>query len=145
MSYGVVGIFSDNEIDFSSTNVKLLDRVLDSGNTEHPAYKSAKAFMEEKGATETTSALNEEWVGMLAEKYYKGVKEGIAVSDPKMLYLGSRLHGAPKMYQSIIRAADKWCENPMKLPQPLFFLFLALWGHELSFDMAPVLKGVQRM
>ena len=106
----VVGIFSDNEIDFSSTNVKLLDRVLDSGNTEHPAYKSAKAFMEEKGATETTSALNEEWVGMLAEKYYKGVKEGIAASDPKMLYLGSRLHGAPKMYQSIIRAADKWCD-----------------------------------
>ena len=106
----VVGIFSDNEIDFSSGSSKLIDRVLESGNTEHPAYISAKAFMTEKGATETTAALNEEWVGMLAEKYYKGVKEGIAASDPKMLYLGSRLHGYPKQYGSIIKAAGRWCD-----------------------------------
>ena len=106
----VVGIFSDNEIDFSSTSTKLLSRVLDSGNTEHPAYKAAQAFMNEKGATTVTAELNEEWVGILAEKYYKGIKEGLMASDPKMLYLGSRLHGAPKQYQSIIAAAGKWCD-----------------------------------
>lgn len=106
----VVGIFSDNEIDFSSMSSRLLDRVLDSKNTDHPAYKNAQAFMEEKGATVTTAALNEEWVGRLAEKYYKGVKEGIAATDAKMLYLGSRLHGVPKLYESIIRAADRWCD-----------------------------------
>ena len=106
----VVGIFSDNEIDFSSMSSRLLDRVLDSKNTDHPAYKNAQAFMEEKGATVTTAALNEEWVGRLAEKYYKGVKEGIAATDAKMLYLGSRLHGVPKSYESIIRAADRWCD-----------------------------------
>ena len=106
----VVGIFSDNEIDFSSTNVRLIDRVLDSNNTEHPAYKDAQAFMKEKNAATTNDALNNEWVGRLAEKYYKGVKEGIAASDAKMLYLGSRLHGKPKQIKEIIAAADKYCD-----------------------------------
>lgn len=106
----VVGIFSDNEIDFSSMDEMLLNRVLGSDDTEHIAYKSAQAFMREKGATTVTAALNEEWVGRLAEKYYKGVKEGLMASDPKMLYLGSRLHGTPKMYQSIIEASDRWCD-----------------------------------
>ena len=57
-----------------------------------------------------TSALNEEWVGILAEKYYKGVKEALVKSDSKMLYLGTRLHGVPKTIRSIIEAANRWCD-----------------------------------
>lgn len=109
----VVGIFSDNEIDFTSntsTNTMLLGRVLNSGNNSHPAVVAAKKFMAEKGASSVTEALNQEWVGMLAEKYYKGVKEGLTNADPDILYLGSRLHGIPKEYESILKAADKWCD-----------------------------------
>ena len=106
----VVGIFSDNEIDFTSLSSTLLSRVLESGKTEHPAYKAARAFMNEKGAATVTSALNEEWVGILAEKYYKGVKEALVKSDSKMLYLGTRLHGVPKTIRSIIEAANRWCD-----------------------------------
>lgn len=106
----VVGIFSDNEIDFSSTSEKLLSRVLESGNKVHPSYIAAEEFMRSENAETVTDELNKKWVGILAEKYYRAIKQAIQKVDPKMLYLGSRLHGAPKTYESIIRAAGRWCD-----------------------------------
>lgn len=106
----VIGFFSDNEINFSSLSSRLLDRVLNSENTTHPAYIAAEAFMTDKNAKTVTDALNDEWVGMLAEKYYKGIREALDKCDPGLLYFGSRLHGVPKMKESIIRAANKNCD-----------------------------------
>ena len=106
----VVGIFSDNEINFSSQSKTNLELVLNSNNTEHPVYKAAKKFMEERGAEKVTASLNNDWAGMLAELYYKGVKDALKKYDPGMLYLGSRLHGTPKMMEKVVKAAGKWCD-----------------------------------
>lgn len=106
----VVGIFSDNEIDFSSQGTMLLNRILGSENTSHAAYVAAKEFMDSKGKTVVTSELNDEFVGQLAEIYYKGVKEALLKVDPHMLYLGSRLHGTPKIMPGVVKAAGKWCD-----------------------------------
>ena len=87
----VIGFFSDNEIDFSSMSSRLLDRIL-KGSKSDIAYQEAEKFMNDKGADKVTDELNDEFAGMLAERYYKGVKEALMKIDDKMLYLGSRLH-----------------------------------------------------
>lgn len=106
-----IGFFSDNEIDFTSNSVKLLDRVLESGNTTHPAYLLAKDVMGTE--TSVTDALNDTFVGKLAELYYKGIKEAlleVTGEGPRILYLGSRLHGKPKNMQGVVTAAGRWCD-----------------------------------
>lgn len=106
----VLGFFSDNEINFSSQNSFLLSRLLAIGNTGDPAYVAAKAFMDSKGQTTVTDKLNDEFSGIVAEKYYKAVKEAAMKVDDKMLYLGTRLHGTPKYMEGVMRAAGKYCD-----------------------------------
>lgn len=52
-----------------------------------------------------TDALNNEFAGIVAEKYYKAVKEAVMKVDDKLLYLGTRLHGTPKYMEGVMRAA----------------------------------------
>lgn len=106
----MLGFFSDNELDFSSQNSRILDRFLKIKDQTDIAYTTAKAFMAEKGATMVTDALNSEFAGRLAERYYKGVREAVDKVDPGMLYLGSRLHGTPKYLEGVIRVAGKYCD-----------------------------------
>lgn len=106
----VLGIFSDNEINFSSMNSRILDRLLSISDHNDPAYVYAANFMSNKGATAVTDELNDELAGNLAELYYKAVKEAITSVDPQMLYLGTRLHGTPKYMEHVVRAAGKYCD-----------------------------------
>ena len=106
-----IGFFSDNEIDFSSASVKLLSRVLESDKKDHPAYKLAKEMMGESDVV--TAELNDKYAGHLAELYYKHIKQALLeLSDgrPRLLYLGSRLHGKPKKMQGVVTAAGRWCD-----------------------------------
>lgn len=60
MNANVLGFFSDNEINFSSQNSKILDRfpsALTDKTEEECLYVAAK-FMDEKGATGVTDNLN---------------------------------------------------------------------------------------
>ena len=106
----VFGFFSDNEINFSSQNTKILQAFLNIGNASDIACKAAQDFMASKGASTVTDALNSAFAGMLAEKYYKGVREALNQVDPQLLYLGSRLHGTPKYLEGVIEAAGKYCD-----------------------------------
>lgn len=106
----VLGFFSDNEITFSTQNMKILDSFYNLTNKENPAYLAAKKFMDEKGATSVTDNLNTEFAGQLAEIYYKAVKEAIKEADPGMMYLGTRLHGTPKYMKNVVEAAGKYCD-----------------------------------
>lgn len=106
----VLGFFSDNEINFSTQNSKILDRFLNIQNSEDIAYKAAKAFMDEKGVDKVTDNLNTEFAGRLAEIYYKGVKEAVKEFDPGMMYLGTRLHGTPKYMKNVVEAAGRYCD-----------------------------------
>lgn len=106
----VLGFFSDNEINLSSMNSMILRRFLDINSDGDLAYKAAKKFMDDKGATAVTSDLNSEFAGIIAKAYYKGVKDALMKVDDKMLYLGSRLHGTPKYLEHVIRAAGEHCD-----------------------------------
>lgn len=102
----VVGFFSDNEISFKNV-LKSLWKIND---IKDPYYKFAKEFMDSKGANTVTTALDNEFEGILAEKYYKGVKNAVKKFDPGLMYLGTRLHGSYKYIREIVTAAGKYCD-----------------------------------
>ena len=87
----VLGFFSDNEINFSSNSSRILDRFLAINSSNDPAYVAAKSFMDSKGVQSVTDALNNEFAGIVAEKYYKAVKEAVMKVDDKLLYLGDSI------------------------------------------------------
>lgn len=115
----LLGVFSDNEINFSSMNTRILAELLAVGDGENPARKAAAAFMVSKGLEPTAGAfeasgdrerLNDEFAGMMAERYYKACRDAIKAVDPQMMYLGSRLHGTPKYMENVVRAAGRYCD-----------------------------------
>ena len=61
-------------------------------------------------ASSVTSDLNNEFLGMLAEKYYKAVREAVNAADPGLMYVGSRLHGSAKYVRQIVEAAGRYCD-----------------------------------
>lgn len=130
----VLGFFSDNEIDFSSQNSKILDRFLKLTDKTDIAYVEAKKFMDEKNATSVTDNLNSEFAGRLAEIYYKGVKDAIKEIDPGMMYLGTRLHGTPKYMQHVVAAAGKYCDiisiNYYSRWSPELTTYVKQWGED---------------
>ena len=112
----VLGFYSDNEINFSAnaSTGKLLKIFLGFTDDSDICKRAAMEFLRSKGLPETaasyTDALNDEFCGMLAEKYYKAIKEARDAADPKLMYLGSRLHGTPKYMEHVVRAAGKYCD-----------------------------------
>lgn len=112
----VLGVYSDNEIDFGSTNgtnPRLLDRFLKIKDDNDPAKKAALEFIASRGMTikdEMDDFVNSDFAGIVAEKYYKAVHDAIKAFDPGLMYLGSRLHGQPKYLPGIIEAAGKYCD-----------------------------------
>lgn len=130
----VLGFFSDNEINFSTGTSKILDRFLKLTDKTDIAYLAAAKFMEDKEAVTVTDNLNSEFAGMLAEKYYKGVKDAIKKIDPGMMYLGTRLHGTPKYLQHVVTAAGKYCDiisiNYYSRWSPELTTYVQKWGEE---------------
>ncbi len=112
----VLGFFSDNELAFASASGNLLQRLLDINNNSDYGYVYAKAFMTGKGVSTVTDALASEFAGIIAEKYYSGVKAALianAALPPAvtpMMYLGTRLHGRPKQVEGVVKAAGKYCD-----------------------------------
>lgn len=113
------GVFSDNEKNFSAMSVRILRQYMTISDPTHPGRVAAENFMRSKGGTPTPAGydanpnrelFNNEFAGIVAEKYYKACRDGIKTVDPKMLYLGSRLHGTPKTYEFVIKAAAKYCD-----------------------------------
>ena len=125
----VLGFFSDNEINFSSNSSRILDRFLAINSSNDPAYVAAKGFMDSKGVQSVTDALNNEFAGIVAEKYYKAVKEAVMKVDDKLLYLGTRLHGTPKYMEGVMRAAGKYCDV-------ISINYYSRWSPELTTAIA---------
>lgn len=117
----VLGIFSDNEIDFStgtSNNEKsyLLFRLLNISDANNPARKAAEGWCRNVLGKDPAVhskiyyADNSKFAGYVAEKYYSAVKAALTEADPGMMYLGTRLHGTPKYLQHVVEAAGKYCD-----------------------------------
>ena len=112
----VLGVFSDNEIDFTTLNgdhPRILERFLDIVDNNDPAKKAALKFIADKGYDakyEIDDWDNAEFAGIVAEQYYKYVEAAIRKFDPKMMYLGSRLNGQPMYLQGVVEAAGRHCD-----------------------------------
>ncbi len=108
------GIFSDNEVSFTSNSNNLLERFLDISDKTNIAYTTASEFMEEYGlgadSSLATTELNDVFECRIGELYYKAIRDAIKALDPDMLYLGSRLHGAAKYSKGLVMAAAKYCD-----------------------------------
>ena len=112
----VLGVFSDNEIDFTTlngANPRILERFLKILDDNDPAKKAALKFLADKGYDdkyELDDWDNAEFAGIVAEQYYKYVSAAIKKFDPGMMYLGSRLNGQPMYLEGVIKAAGKYVD-----------------------------------
>ena len=112
-----LGIFSDNEIYFTHYGTgednRIIPRLL---KTTGYTYDATKQWCVDNGIDPNNTsqirlmANNYKFAAYLAEKYYKAVSEAIKSFDPGMLYLGSRLHGEPRLSKEVWAAAGKYCD-----------------------------------
>lgn len=107
----ILGFFSDNELSFGAD---LLEEMLSLKDKSSPAYLAAVQFMEDNGVTssldDVTDELNDAFLSLTAEKYYKAIADAVEAADPELLYLGSRLHGNVKYRKSVWEQAGKYCD-----------------------------------
>lgn len=101
----LIGYFSDNEMPLSKKN---LEGYLDLPKDE-PGYQAASKWMKEKGISrdQITDEHREEFVGLVAEKYYSTVAKAIKTYDPNHMYIGSRLHSGAPYIRSVIEACGR--------------------------------------
>lgn len=102
----VLGYFSDNEMPLRMSN---LESYLKMDQNEY-GYRAAKAWMERNGYTTITDEVRLQFVGYVAETYYRIVRDVLKAADPNHLYLGSRLAGTSKTYEFVYKAAAKYCD-----------------------------------
>lgn len=106
----LLGYFSDNEMPLSKAN---LEGYLTLENPKDHGRKAAEAYIKSKGisdVSQVTDQMREEFVGIVADRYYSIVSAAIKKYDPNHLYLGTRLHGGAKYTESVVRAAAKYCD-----------------------------------
>ncbi len=103
------GYFSDNELPFGLKN---LEGYLSLKNPSDPGRLAAEKWLTSKGisANKITDTERAEFAGFVAEKYFRIVSAAIKKADKNHLYIGSRVHGAAKFVESIMKAADKYCD-----------------------------------
>ncbi len=105
----VVGYFSDNELSFGK---HMLEGYLKLEDPADPGRKAAEEWMKGKGITveQITDAHRDEFVGVVAERYYSVVSNAIRANDPNHMYIGSRLYGAQKVIRELFEAAGRYCD-----------------------------------
>lgn len=104
----VVGYFSDNEMPLRLANLSGY-LTLDENDYGH---KAAVAWLAEKGISQDkiNDNVRLEFVGYVAETYYRIVSEVLKKADPNHLYLGSRLSGTSKTFSTVYSACAKYCD-----------------------------------
>ena len=112
----VYGWMSDNELQFGAT---ALDNALDfdpANATFAYSYAAAWTFMYLKtgkadvSTADVTDELRDEFVAMLADKYFSVVVPLIKKYDPNHMYIGCRFHGSIIKDEYFMRVAGYWCD-----------------------------------
>ena len=108
----LLGHFTDNEIAFHKT-IQLSESLkLPSSNAQH---RSARAWLKKKhGKLIKPAKITEqdelEYMGFVADRYFKVVTTALRKYDPNHLILGERLHASAKYNPHVIAAAGKYCD-----------------------------------
>ncbi|GAB1416691.1 hypothetical protein MASR2M117_20970 [Paludibacter sp.] len=111
----LMGYFSDNEINFNEDQLKLF--LQDLSETD-PNYIAALNYINSKGVSKATllanyasyTAMQNEFLGMIVERYFSVVRAAIKKYDPNHLYLGSRIHGKARNSEVCVTMAAKYCD-----------------------------------
>lgn len=103
------GYFSDNEMPFQRLS---LDRYLAKKDTTDPGCIAAKQWLAAKNLSvnDITDKERNEFLGVMAERYYSIVSKAIKKYDPNHLYLGSRFHSYEKKVPEVFKAAGKYVD-----------------------------------
>jgi len=103
------GYFSDNEMPFQRLS---LDRYLAKKDTTDHGHVAAKKWLQSKGLAvkDITDKERNEFLGVMAERYYSIVSKAIKKYDPNHLYLGSRFHSYEKKVKEVFEAAGKYID-----------------------------------
>jgi hypothetical protein len=103
------GYFSDNELPFERLT---LDRYLSKKDTTDPGCIAAKQWLKDHHieAAAITDSVRNEFLGLVAEKYFSTVSKAIKKYDPNHLYLGSRLHSYELKVRQVFKAVGKYVD-----------------------------------
>lgn len=105
----LLGIFSDNELPFTSGELK---EMLSKQNDDDPCFQAYKDFMKEHLIDEQTISKEQqkEFLAFLAGKYYAVVYAAIKSADPNHMYIGSRIHSNAKNNSYLFKAAAPYID-----------------------------------
>jgi len=103
------GYFSDNELPLERLT---LDRYLNKKDSTDPGCIAAKRWLQERSITPAAinDSIRNEFLGLVAEKYYSAVSKAIKKYDPNHLYLGSRLHHYELKVRQVFEAMGKYVD-----------------------------------
>jgi len=102
------GHFSDNEMPF---RLKALDNYLTLPESE-PGYQAAKRWMDDRKLEthQITDAHREEFLSLVADRYFSVVSGAIKKYDPNHMYIGARFYSDEKNRESFMRTAGKYLD-----------------------------------
>jgi hypothetical protein len=102
------GHFSDNEMPFKFES---LDNYLALPDNE-PGHQAAKNWLEERGlsAEDITDSHREEFMALVADKYFSIVSRAIKKYDPNHMYIGARFYSSEKNQPAFMKVAGKYLD-----------------------------------
>lgn len=102
------GHFSDNEMPFKFQS---LDNYLALPDNE-PGHHAAKNWLEERGlsAKNITDSHREEFMSLVADKYFSIVSKAIKKYDPNHMYIGARFYSSEKNQPAFMKTAGKYLD-----------------------------------
>ena len=103
------GYFSDNELPFDRLS---LDSYVSKKDTTDEGYIAANQWLKQKNISfkDISDKERNEFLGVMAERYYSIVSKAIKKYDPNHLYLGSRFHSYEKKVKEVFAAAGKYVD-----------------------------------
>jgi hypothetical protein len=107
----LLGHFSDNELPFKRETL----RNYLSLPVGDPGFQAAREWLQARhGAAATVNDVTprdeEEFLGYVADRYFRIVSGAIKRHDPSHLYLGARVHGASLRFPEVFRAAGPYVD-----------------------------------
>jgi hypothetical protein len=77
-----------------------------------PGYKAAKKWIEDNSLTKETikDIHREEFMALVAEKYFSSVSKALKKYDPNHMYIGARFYSSEKNYPGFMKAAGKYLD-----------------------------------
>jgi hypothetical protein len=102
------GHFSDNEMPFK---FNAIDNYLSLPESDHGRL-AAENWLKGKGITEDqiTDDHREEFMALVADKYFSVVSNAIKKYDPNHMYIGARFYSSEKNHEKFMRTAGKYLD-----------------------------------